>query len=451
MKQLWLVVVCLVLTGNLLNSCKREQVIDAHAEFTHEIVDENFTVPVRIKMINSSIGGNRFKWTFEGGTPASSEKQDPGIIVFNEAGSYNIKLETWNEDSRDEKSILVELDSSVTVDFDANILVNDFAPAQVAITNNTKGASSFNWTFSGGSPASSTQQDPGPIIFAGPGDHEITLTVSNGRKSFTLSKTITLQQPLQPAFAIKPGFEDEDDEAPLTATLNNTSISGLTWKWTSTGGVISNDTARSPEIHFTTPGAYTITLTADNKKEQKTVSNSITVLPDNNLRSFSNISLGISLAHSSTGSFFSTKLRKKFTAADDLSETGKDIDIIFYGLSKSFNYNRFISPDSAGHYSFNPIPGANPVTIINSLEYSPYAGSINPGLFDEMNNDQLLRSISIETSASSWKQFDNSTVPRILLFEKSNGIKGAIRVKQFVQDEQRSYIVVDIKVQKEPR
>ena len=451
MKQRWLVVVCLVLTGTLLNSCKREQVIDAHAAFTYEILDENFTVPVRIKLINSSTGGNRFKWTFERGTPASSEKQDPGIIVFDEAGSFNIKLETWNDDSRDEKSILIDLDSSVTVDFSTEVLVNDFAPAQVRITNKTKGASSFNWSFSGGSPASSTQQNPGVITFSEPGIHEITLTVSNGRKSFSSGTTITLKEPLQPAFTIEPGFEDEDDEAPLTATLHNTSIGGITWKWTTTGGTISNDTARSPEIHFINPGTYIVTLTADNKKEKKTVSNSITVLPDNNLRSFSNIKLGISIAHSSIGSFFSTKLRRKFTAADALTEAGKEIDIIFYGLSKNFSYNRFISPDSAAHYAFNPIPGAGPVTIINSLEYSSYAAFMSPELFDGMNNDQLLRSITIEPTASSWMQFDNSTVPRILLFKKSNGSKGAIRIKQFVQEEQQSYIVVDIKVQKEPR
>jgi len=68
-----------------------------------------------------------------------------------------------------------------------------------------------------------------------------------------------------------------------------------------------------------------------------------------------------------------------------------------------------------------------------------------------MSNDQLLQSIDIEATPASWMQFDNSTVPKILLFKKSNGIKGAIRIRQFVQDEQQSYIVVDIKVQKEPR
>lgn len=439
----------LLFTAVIIASCKREQVISAHADFSYEIVNANFTVPVKIKLTNNSSGGNRYKWTFEGGAPATSDKRDPGEVVFNQASSYHIKLETWNADSRNEKSVVVETDSSVTVDFNAEILVNEYAPAQVKITNNTVGASSWSWSFTGGSPATASSKDPGIISFAGPGEHTITLTASNGRKNFTLSKTITVKQALAPAFSIEPSFDDEDYQAPLTATLNNTSIGGITWKWTTTGGAIDNDTANSPQIHFTAPGTYTVTLTADNKKEIKSVSNTIAVLPNTNLRTFSGVKLGINTAHSSIGSFFSTSLRKKFKVGDDLSSDGKEIDIVYYGMNKNFAYNRFASPDSAGKYVFDPIPGAMSVTVINSIENSPYASQMTPGIFDGMTTDAALRSIPINFSDAAWKQFDN-TMPRIVLFKKSNGIKGAIRINQFVQDEQQSYIIVDVKVQKEP-
>ena len=439
-----------VCMGVALFSCKQEKVIPAHADFSYEIVNNNFTVPVKIRVTNNSAGGNQYKWTFENGTPATSEKRDPGEVVFNNAGSFNIKLETWNADSRDEKSVTVTMDSSVAIDFIPEILVNDYAPAQVKITNKTVGASSFSWTFAGGLPATASTQDPGTIAFASPGDHAIILTVSNGRKEFTLSKTITLKQSLAPAFIIDPSFDDEDYQAPLDATLNNTSVAGITWKWTATGGTISNDTARSPQIHFDSPGTYTITLTADNKKETKAVSNTITVLPNTNLRTFVDVKLGINTAHSSVGSFFSTSLRKKFYAGDDLSSVGKEIDIVFYGLNKGFIYNRFTSPDSADKYTFDPIPGAMNVTIINTIENSPYASQMTPVIFDAMTNDLPLKGIPVAVNDAAWQQFNDAIVPRIVLFKKSSGIKGAIKIKQFVQDEQRSYIIVDIKVQKEP-
>ena len=449
-KLRWLFTLLYALAGIMTFSCKREQVIPAHADFNYEIVNNSFTVPVKIKLTNNSSGGNKYKWTFEGGTPATSDKRDPGEVVFNEAGSYNIKLETSNADSHDEKSVVVALDSSVMVDFTPEILVNDYAPVQVKMNNKTVGASSWRWTFHGGSPATATTQDPGIISFTAPGEHEITLIVNNGRKDFTLSKKITVQQALAPAFSIEPSFDDEDYQAPLTATLNNTSVGGITWKWTTTGGTISDDTVRSPQIHFTSPGTYTVTLSADNKKGAKSVSNTITVLPNTNLRTFSGVKLGINIAHGSIGSFFSTSLRKKFKAGDDLSNDGKEIDILFYGMNKNFVYNRFVSPDSADKYAFDPIPGARPVTIVNSIENSPYASLMTSGIFDGMTTDAAIRSIPIDFSDAAWTQFDNAVVPRIVLFKKSNGIKGVIRINQFVQAETESYVIVDIKVQKEP-
>jgi PKD repeat protein len=431
-------------------SCKQEQVIPAHADFSYEIVNNNVTVPVKIKVTNNSAGGNQYKWTFERGTPATSDKRDPGEIVFNDAGSFNIKLETWNADSHDERSVTVLMDSSVLIDFIPEMLVNEYAPVQVKMHNNTIGASSFNWTFNGGLPATASTQDPGTISFAAPGEHMITLTVSNGRKEFTLSKSILVKQSLAPAFSIDPSFDDEDYQAPLTATLTNTSVSGITWKWTATGGSISNDTAKSPQIYFNSPGTYTVTLTADNKKEIKSVSHNITVLPNTNLRTFTDVKLGINTAHSTIGSFFSTTLRKKFVAGDDLSSAGKEIDIVFYGLNKNFLYNRFTSPDSADKYVFDIIPGAMNVTVINTIENSPYASQMTPAIFDGMINDGPLRSIPVVFNDLAWQQFDDATVPRIVLFKKSNGIKGAIRIKQFVQDDKQSYVIVDIKVQKEP-
>ena len=71
-------------------------------------------------------------------------------------------------------------------------------------------------------------------------------------------------------------------------------------------------------------------------------------------------------------------------------------------------------------------------------------------IFDGMTTDAALQPIPVNYSDAAWKQFDNGVVPRIVLFKKSNGIKGVIRITQFVQAESESYVIVDIKVQKEP-
>jgi hypothetical protein len=45
--------------------------------------------------------------------------------------------------------------------------------------------------------------------------------------------------------------------------------------------------------------------------------------------------------------------------------------------------------------------------------------------------------------------FTDSVLPRVILFRTQDGIKGAIKIKSFVPDGLNSYIVVDIKVQKQ--
>ena len=58
-------------------------------------------------------------------------------------------------------------------------------------------------------------------------------------------------------------------------------------------------------------------------------------------------------------------------------------------------------------------------------------------------------SLNIQETIGGIQDFDNSMVPRIVLFETWDGRKGAIKIKEFVQDSANSHIVVDVKVQKQ--
>lgn len=429
--------------------CKKGQVIQAKVDFAYEILDSNFTVPVNIKFTNNCTGTNRYKWTFEGGNPATSDKRDPGVIAFDAAGTYTITLDAGNEDSHDAKVVTITLDSAVSINFNAEILVNNYAPANVQITNKTVGAVSQQWNFDGATTPTSSQKNPGTITYQNPGPYTITLTANNGRKTFTLSKQIEILPSLNASFEIIPSFDDDDYQAPLTATLKNNTSAECTWKWSTTGGgVIDSDTAKNPSVFYSAPGAYTVTLSANNKKETKTFTQTITVLPNTNLRSFADVRLGISSASNTIGCFFSTKLRKVFTASDDLSNIGGSIDVVYYGLNKNFKYNRFVSPDSADFYTFNAIPGAQTVVILNTTE-NCNCSTISSSEFDSMTTDALFQSTTISFNTLAWKQFDNSAAPRVVMYRTANGRKGAIKIKSFVDSNTQSYIICDIKVQKE--
>lgn len=432
----------------LLAACYKEVDRPLAIDFAYVLADSSHTVPISVNITNRSTGATGFKWSFEGGEPATSDYENPGTISFAQAGPHKITLEAWNDDTRNSKTIILQLDSAVQVAFDAEIQVNDFSPVQVKLTNHTAGASSYNWTFQDGDPASANTAVPPVVTFTTPGPHIITLQVSNGGQQFTASKTITVKPPLHTDFTINPGSFDDDYEAPLTAVLTGKSVSYLTQQWACADGVLASDTAAANTVYFANPGTYTITLTNTNGKESQTVNKTITVKPNSRLRTITDVKLGISTAHADIGCFYSTRLRKVYRKNDDLTTDGKEIDLVFFGLSRSFTYNKFVSPDSATSYTFPAIPGATVTRFINKQEQCNCGVSFSVSDFDNMQNDAPLQALQLPAGANGGLQFDQTVLPRIILFQTADGRKGAIKIKDYVLEGSTAYIMADIKVQK---
>jgi PKD repeat protein len=429
----------------IVAACFHEQEIPVRVNFDY-VAPESFTAPVDITLQNETTGADFYRWTFEGGSPTASEKKDPGVITYAKPGEYKITLEAWNDTQHSSKEIIIKLDSAVTLDFDVTIAVNDFAPATVEIANHTDGASSYEWTFEDGSPASSALADPPPIIFTTPGEHDITLKVSNGREFFSSTKTIIVKEPLVPAFDIIPSFEDEDYEAPLTATLTNKTVSGLHYTWSSDGGVIDNASDENTSIYFSEAGDYTVTLQASNDKETKSVEHTISVKANSNLYSMNDVKLGVSAAHSTIGCFYSPALRTTIVRNDVDADNGKLIDLVFYGINSTFEYCRFISPDSASKFTFPAIPQAVHTYFVNTIETSSIVFTASD--FDAMVDDNPFISMDVKSEDTGIAFFSKNETNRIVLFETHDGRKGAIKIKTFVADGTQSYILADIKLQK---
>lgn len=430
-------------------ACKKEKIIESYADFNYEISNQNLMVPVQVRITNTSIGAKYYEWTFENGHPNMSDKKNPGVVQFDIAGTHKIKLRALNDDNESIREIELKLDSSVQVDFEPITQTNEFSPVEVYITNKTVGATNFNWVFEGGIPQHSTAKYPPPIKFLNPGDHNITLTVSSGNTTFSKTKKIYVGPALQPSFKIIPSFEDDDFEAPFRATVKNTTVSGLNYNWSISGGSLSDVKAKEPDIYFENAGTYTLTLVADNGKETQIYTQTITVLPNQNLQTFRDIRLGINTAHSTIGSFFSSSLKRVFKKDDNLTINGKDIDFVYFGLNQNFIYNKILSPDAAADYSFNAISGALKTEVINLQENCDCGGVIMSSAdFDNLTNGASFQKYSNHTVGASQKHFTNGLIPRIVRYQTADGRMGAIKIKQFVVNGTQSYIVVDIKVQK---
>jgi PKD repeat protein len=440
--------VCLILIG----ACRKEQSIVVAVDFDYTIIDSNFAVPVRILFNNKTSGAQYFKWTFEGGSPTEYNQKEPGTIVFRKAGDIKVVLEAWNDEMRQKKEVVIRLDSPLKAAFTPAIIINDFAPAEYRFTNASEAATIYDWQFgSHASISNSTSRDPGIVRFDSAGTYPIRLVVRNTRNRIdSVMKMVTVRPKLSADFSIEPSFDDDDYEAPLIATLKNRTISATIHRWSCAGGTINNAADSTPTIQFAQAGTYQVTYQADNGKQSQTITKTIVVKPNSRMRSFLNVRLGINTAHANIGSFFSTKLRRVVKEAEVDAQNGNLIDIVFFGLNSTFSFNKFISPDSAGNFTFAPIPNAGATSVVNKQEV---CGCNSPEFsvfdFDGMTNGEALDRLTISAGAVGQLSFTDQPGQRVVLFLNRDGLKGAIKVKQFVSAGTQSYIICDIKVQKQ--
>ncbi|MDR3226346.1 MAG: PKD domain-containing protein [Prevotellaceae bacterium] len=437
----------LIMISLMAASCYNETTLLVKSEFSATVESDNYTAPVRVALENNSTGADFYKWTFDGGTPATSSEKQPPTVIYDKAGTYKITLEAWNNTERDTKEFTFSVDSAVNISFDVEVLMNNFAPAEVKITNATVGASSFQWTFDGGVPATSAEKNPSNVHYENQGEHTISLIVSNGRESFSTYKTINLDAPINVDFEVEPSFDDFDYEVPFTANLQNKTTSGLTYTWTCAGTTIANATAENTSVYIQNAGTYTIELTGSNGKETKTASKQIIVKPNTNLYTLNDVKIGIKSAEQTIGCFYSLPLRTVFKSNDVNESTGAKINIVFFGLDAAFNNCYFTSPDDAELSGFTAIPNATKTYFVNKIDDT--ALSFTNADFDAMNNDNLLNVLNIRGNSNTTSWFTNLNIPNLVLFETAAGIKGAIKVKGYVSDGNNSYILTDIKFQKQ--
>lgn len=436
----------------VITSCYQETAIVIEGEFTTSYVDQDESIPVIIKIENKITGADTYEWTFEGGNPSVSNSKNPGEILYSKQGTYTIKVTAKNVDGESrEFTQTVVIKEGINIEFTHEIVKSNYSPVEVILKNSTIGEGlTFNWEFKDGSPASFSGNIPPNVVFTTPGEHMITLTVSNGFESEKQTKTITVAPYLVSLFTYEPKFEDDDYEAPVTINFTNKSVSATHYKWTFEGGNLAVSTEENPTVVFTSAGAHEVTLEAFNDKTSQIYKSTIIVLPDTNLRTFTNVKLGINTAHNGNniGAMFSTVTREVYKANEINDENSSLVDIVFQGLNSNFTYNRFISPDQANNYGFLALKNAQSTIFVNSQSLCNCGLNFTEAQFDSMVNDTPIKALNINYSAGGAQEF-GFTYPRIILFKTQDGRKGAIKIKEMVKNGASSYILCDIKVQKQ--
>ncbi|WP_255323827.1 PKD domain-containing protein [Capnocytophaga stomatis] len=264
-----------------------------------------------------------------------------------------------------------------------------------------------------------------------------------------VEKTIRVNPPLKVAFDWKNEYF-ENYQAPVRIFLSNqTQNATLGYHWQVTDGISTQEsTQENPNFLLTREGTYQITLTAKNDKQTLSLSKEIIIKKGDNLLTFKDIKLGINTAQNTIGCFFSSYLGRVLTSEEITPETGKLIDFVFFGQNSSFSYNVFLSPDKVQETVFEKIPEATQTHLINKQENVGQMVLDVEG-FDQLSSGSAIAPIDI-VSHKNQAPFNKDLIPRIVLFQTSDGRKGAIKVKEYVNQGSQSYILTDIKIQKMP-
>jgi len=156
---------------------------------------DNEYIPVgeSANMTDLSTGGpETWAWVFEGGTPSSSDLQEPPPVFYNEAGTYEVSLSVTNANgsSTETKTDYIVTGYPPVAGYSFIAELNSDETIINFTDESSNNPAAWEWTFDGGTPGTSTDQNPTGISYTIPGYYDISLIASNDFGVNTYMETI---------------------------------------------------------------------------------------------------------------------------------------------------------------------------------------------------------------------------------------------------------------------
>ncbi len=231
--------------------------------------------PLSVIFIDQSLNNpTSWNWTFEGGEPATSTEQYPAVM-YETPGLYSVSLTVANSAG----SSMTTREGYIKVNFPNNAIqpiadfissnANGTAPLTVSFVDQSLNSpNSWDWTFAGGTPATSKEQFP-TVTYENPGTYSVTLVVSNeaGTNVITKDDYIVVTPPAPIVIAPIANFISNvtSGEAPLVVNFYDQSANNPDqWNWTFEGANQFNSSEQNPTVIYNSPGTYAVELSVSN-------------------------------------------------------------------------------------------------------------------------------------------------------------------------------------------
>ena len=218
------------------------------AAFTYQYAPGGLSVQFN----NASSGVDGWFWDF--GDGATSNLENPGH-TYTTDGNYSVTLTVFGPCGDDVFVQNIEVATPPSAAFSANVL-SGCAPLMVQFGNESSdNATTFQWSFQGGTPATSTLPDP-VITFNAAGTYSVRLISGNAAGSDTTTQSLTIEAGPQSAFDINYTIGDTE------ASFENQSANADSLNWIFPDG--TTRTGNNPGYDFGADGTYPVTLIAFN-------------------------------------------------------------------------------------------------------------------------------------------------------------------------------------------
>ena len=257
-------------------------------------------------MMNTSLQVNGIEVTGFGGLPEgvsyclSSANWSPGQYYTlhltgtpTQAGTYQLKLsasinlfglpintDTMSPDGVDAIQVTVVSGPTLMAGFTADATEISAGNA-VNFTNTSTGyQASRTWTFEGGNPATSTEENP-RVVYSAPGTYQVSLTIANacGQNTKTETAYITVTD-AQSSEAPEADFSFATSQQGNGFSVQFSDLSTnlpTSWSWTFENGTPATSTEQNPVVVFATEGNYLVSLVAENEYGRDSIARTIHV------------------------------------------------------------------------------------------------------------------------------------------------------------------------------
>ncbi len=218
-----------------------------------------------ITYTDQSVLTTSWDWSFPGGTPSTFTGQNPPQICYNTAGTYDVQLIATNAYGSDTTLIsnYISVASCVPTAAFSSAIVTGCNGDCFSFNNQSLGATTWDWTFPGGTPASFSGQIPPQICYMLPDTYDVTLIVTNlyGADTLFLPNfiTVTYCNLLNAQFTVSDDLICEGDC--VSYSYVPTTGSPIGWLWKFPGAVPDSITAQNPPfVCYANEGIYPVTL-----------------------------------------------------------------------------------------------------------------------------------------------------------------------------------------------